>query len=703
MSQTAMTKRSLIQPRDVLVLLVVALITGGVWSCRRAAPAKDVRHIILISIDTCRADYLSCYGYKHQTTPNIDRFAQEGILFTNTISPVPITLPAHSSMLTGTIPPYHGVRNNIGYKLGQSNVTLAEILSSKGYTTAGFISTLVLDSKFAINQGFDTYDDKFEQILENSYGGERLGQETTSHTLKWLEENKDEKFFLFLHYYDPHYEYRPPEPFASRFADSPYAGEIAYTDYCIGQVIEKLKELGLYESALIIITADHGEMLGEHGEDAHMFFIYQSAIKVPLIFKLPGVNEAKKVDNIVGLVDIVPTICSFVGIKPPHSLQGRDLSPYFYAKQPIDMKGHLYTESLVPSSMNANSLRAVVNDRWKYIQTTRPELYDLIEDPDEMNNLVKQQPQQARILQDSLKQILLRNKQPDYKSRTDLDEKTLKQLESLGYVSGVGKKLKFDQSREDPKDLIEFFNSGQEIRRLIARKEYQQAKVLCEELLSRRPDIKDLQNSMAEVSNHLGIAMVKQGKMDLAVPHFKKAVEMDPNMIQAQRGLALAFTEQKKFDQAIEHYEKSLQIDPAQPIVFDKLAELYYRQDQPQKALDYWKKALQFKPDWPEAFSKLAWVKTIHKDKDFHNPKQALQLAQRACELTNYQSPNMLNALAAAYAAADNFSDAVKTAEKALNLARLAGANELVSKIQSCLELYRQQQPYYSTTPSQNW
>ena len=380
----------------VLALLLVVVIVAGVWLLRQSgSPLADVRQIILISIDTCRADYLSCYGYKSKTTPNIDALAAEGILFENTISPVPLTLPSHSSMLTGTLPPYHAVHDNEGYQLSKSNLTLSEILGANGFVTDAIISAFVLDSRFGLDQGFHTYNDQFEEAHLAIDISERKGGETTGLALKWLEKQKGEKSFLFLHYYDPHFDYVPPEPFASRFADSPYAGEVAYTDHCIGQVLGKLKELGLYESTLIIITSDHGEMLGAHGETGHGYFIYQNAIKVPLILKLPGRSKAQRVSDVVGIIDIVPTICSMLGIGVPDHVRGQDLSPYFWGKRPAGPDRHLYCESMVPTKYDANSLLGVVSNRFKYIQTTRPELYDLIKDPAESNNLFGKQQQRA--------------------------------------------------------------------------------------------------------------------------------------------------------------------------------------------------------------------------------------------------------------------------------------------------------------------
>ncbi|MCH9022935.1 MAG: sulfatase, partial [Planctomycetes bacterium] len=240
----------------LLIAGMIGTAAGAYFLLKPGLFSKQIRHVVLISIDTCRADYLSCYGYARPTTPNIDSVASEGLLFVNAISPVPLTLPAHCSMMTGTIPPTHGVHDNDGYRLGESHMSLAEIMRANGFKTAGFVSAFVLDSKFGLDQGFDHYDDEFNEEIEKNIITQRRGEETSRVAIKWLDENKDNNYFLFLHYYDPHAPYDPPEPFAGLYRENLYAGEIAYTDHCIGQVIAKLKSLGHYESTLIVITSD---------------------------------------------------------------------------------------------------------------------------------------------------------------------------------------------------------------------------------------------------------------------------------------------------------------------------------------------------------------------------------------------------------------------------------------------------------------
>ena len=512
---------------NLLLLLGLSALTLC-FLCSCSSSPEEIRNVILISIDTCRADHLGCYGYHKDTTPNIDKIAREGIIFKNAYSEVPITLPSHSSMLTGTIPPYHGVHDNAGYYLAQSNLTLAEILEQNGFTTGAAISAYVLSSKFGLKQGFSTYGD-----LTNTASGasdiiERRGEETNRFVLKWLEKHKNKRFFLFLHYFDPHQAYEPPEPFASRFAGNAYAGEIAYTDFCIGQVVARLKALKLYDSSLIIITSDHGEMLNEHGEMSHAYFIYQSALKVPLIFKLPGSYPVAEFDEPVGLIDIVPTVCSMLGIRPDSSMQGKDLSPCFFGKIQPSPDRKLYCESLYPTKYGANSLLGIITDRWKFIQTTRPELYDLKSDPDETNNVYKQQPKRARILREHLRLILEDTVQANNtSSKGTLEIDDLNRLESLGYVasSGVNEDFSFNQNKKDPKDMIGLHSVHSKGLGLIDDNQLMEAAALYEKAIKAYPQ--DPESLL-----YLGIIKQKQGDLPAAARFMKNPFRAIPTILE---------------------------------------------------------------------------------------------------------------------------------------------------------------------------
>ena len=720
-------KMKIFQPVRLLLLLI-ALAAGIAFFVvlfygRHREDTPEVRHVILISIDTCRADYLSCYGYPRPTTPNIDQFAREGILFKNVISPIPVTLPAHSSMLTGTIPPYHGVHNNINYKLAESNLTLPEILKPHGFNTAAIVSAYVLDSQFGLSQGFDYYHDEFVKIQRNIFGSERMGNETTRFALEWLDQNQDQKFFLFLHYYDPHYKYNPPEPFATEYKDNPYAGEIAFVDHCIGQVIEKLKKLNLYDSSLIVITGDHGEMLGEHGEEGHTYFIYQSAIKVPLIFKLPGQTKTGKTEYLASLIDVVPTICGLLGIETPAQVQGDDLSPYLLQQHPLNHERYLYCESLIPTKFNANSLLGVVTDRWKYIQTTRPELYDLETDPQETNNLIYQETQRARLLQEQLKQIMeqsTRRGNPD--NELKLDAQAIKRLQSLGYVaSGLSEDFHFDQSRDDPKDLIEYHVSFQMATELAFEEKYTEAKAIFEKLLRERGGYCGIHSQLAHIAAYqkdypnaiihltkaieinpknsndcssLGLIYAEQDQYDQAEIYFNKSLTIDPYDTGTLNYLGSILVKQDKHDQAVLHFNKTLKVDPGNITALNHLGSILIRQGKINQAIKHYQISLQIKPDQLLVLNNLAWVKATHADPAYRDPAEAVRLARRPCQLTNYKNPNALDTLAAACASAHNFSKAIEYAQSAIKAANMDGNKTLAEEIKKRLVLYKNGKAY---------
>ena len=877
----------------LILILLLTVIAAIAWFLLISPGRAEIRNVLLISMDTTRADHLSCYGYNRKTTPNIDALAAEGILCEKATSTAPLTLPAHGSIMTGTIPPYHGVHDNLDYQLSEDNLTLAEILKKQGFATGAAISSFVLDSMFNLNQGFDTYNDRFEQKYSLGTFDERKGDETTQVTIQWLDEHKDSPFFYFLHYYDPHSTYVPPEPFAKEYPDDLYAGEIAFTDHCIGKVIDKLKELDLYDSTLIIVVGDHGEMLGEHGEMTHAYYIYESAIKVPLIFKVPGRRRAKTIESNVGIIDIVPTVCSLLGIDPPNDLAGIDLSPFFKKGQPPAERG-LYCESLYPTMYNANSLLGIVEGRYKYIQTTRPELYDLKKDPRESINLVTTQPHRARILQEKLSHILESQvRQSDGESGVNLDAEAIKRLESLGYIAGnITEDFSFDQTKDDPKDVLSFHLRNVDVAFLIAQERYSEAESLLNEMVAQRPGFsgiyvklgelatmrKDfvgvvshlkealrLRRDRFEIHNNLALALIHLDKFDEAVEHFQKALilrpghpqvlsniaqirlrqdkidesieysratlEVDPYMadghynlgmalaknddfkgaiasyrksleiepnrtsvlnylgkalfmiedyheainewnkslefkpaqLELHDDIALALINMGKVDEAISEYGKSLEIEPdrvrtlnaigaaqvsakryddavtaymrslkiksGQPVINKIVADILYKQgklaeavdyykaalklkhDMPpahnslaevyiglgdlDKAVEHWRQALELNPDWIDVLNNLAWMSSVYKNKDFHNPAEAVRLARRACELTNYKATDSLDTLSVAYATTGKFTEAVETAEKAVDIADSEDNKELANDIRKRLELFKASKAYY--------
>jgi arylsulfatase A-like enzyme/Flp pilus assembly protein TadD len=544
--------------------LLLLLVLSGPWIflCARARPA--IRNVLLISIDTLRADHLGAYGFPRPTTPNIDALAREGVLFKDARTPVPMTLPAHVSLFTGTLPPTHGLRDNLQNRLPEGSLTLAEMLKARGFTTGAIVSSFVLDRRFGLSQGFDSYDDRFQAVHKIGDLTERKGDEATRRAQEWLDGHQDRPFFLFLHFYDPHDPYEPPEPFASRWKERPYEGEVAFADDCVGQVLQKLRQLGLYESTLIVVTGDHGEMLGEHGEQNHGFFIYEGALRVPLVVRVPGAPAAgAQVEHPVSLIDIAPTVLSLVGAEARKEGQGVDLSPWLAGRGAGGGARTHYAETVTPTRYyGASSLLAVVADGWKYIETARPELYDLRRDPAEAVNLLAREPAKADALARTLVGILAaagRAPGPAPESAA-LDEASRERLAALGYLGRGGEASThgFDRSKEDPKDLISFFRSDQRLNELVEDRKYAEARSLCDEMLRQRPGFADCHLQMSKIA-------AAEGQMDAAYAAAAKAVALGPANDRAQLQLAALLRERGDLDGSIVHFRRALELQPDAP------------------------------------------------------------------------------------------------------------------------------------------
>jgi arylsulfatase A-like enzyme len=670
-------------------MLIILLAGVGIWFAAQQRSVSGIRHVVLISLDTCRADHLSCYGYEKPTTPNIDALARKGYLFSHTMTTIPLTLPAHTSMLTGTIPPHHGRHANKDAYFDPSHVTLAALLKAKGYSTGAFIGSQILAGSFGLDRGFDIYQDQFADEDQS----ERRAGEVNRVAFEWLEKQKNNPVFLFLHYYDPHDAYEPPEPFATKFKESPYAGEIAYTDHCIGKVFAKLKSLGMYESSLIIVTGDHGELLGEHGETTHMYFIYQSAIMVPMIYKLPGSNRAKRIDDLAGIIDIVPTVCDLLDIEPPTGIQGKNLAPYFSNTPPEPEDRHLYCESLYPTKYEANTLLSLVSKRWKYIQTTRPELYDLQKDPGEQTNLVDAQPQRARILKDRLAQILertVRQKKPH--EETPLDAETLKHLHSLGYVTdgNIKEDFSFDQDKEDPKDVIGFHEESRKVARMLGQDKFVDVRAVGDQLIKQRPEFHGSYNLL------IGIAM-KQQDYENVIYYGKKALELKPDNFKTHNTIGLAYFQKNQDEAAAGHFKLALEYMPNdQTVTPDERMQIHNqlglsrsRQKKYELAMVQFEESLKFNGKQPVILNAFAQALLICRNPAFKNPSKALELSKQACELTQSKQAEFMSTLAVAYATVNNFSEAARISEKALVLAKAKGDKALIDKQQKQLYLIK--------------
>ncbi len=632
-----------------LAVCVSPLLLSG---CR--SKDKPVSHVVLISIDTCRADYFSCYGFDKKTTPNIDKFAKESVLYEQCITPAPMTLPAHCSMLTGTNPVFHGVHLNSFYTLDPVNTTLAELLKENSFTTGAVVSSFVLDRQFGMDQGFDTYHDTFKNPVpsshQNPHRAERRGNEASQMACQWLEKNHKDDFFLFLHYYDPHVLYTPPEPFASQFKGDPYAGEIAYTDACIQQVLDKLKELKIYKDSLIIITADHGEALGDHGEGEHGFYIYQSGIHVPLIVRYPrGRFKKKKVSNTVGLVDILPTICRWTGIQMPSECIGQDLTSYLESET-IDSR-HMYSETLVPADFACGSLLSLTGDRWKYIQSSAPELYDLSIDPAELDNRIKAESKRARIFQEELK-LLLTEQVRTTAGRSDhiLEAQSRAKLESLGYIaSGAAEEdFEFDTDKDAPANWLQIHIMTSQYKSCFQAGRYDEAEKVCLKIMGDKPyyviNYYYLAMTQYELGKYAdaittGLEFISKAKKKIQGDSRDKTMGPVQMHLSGCRDLiGKSYFRLKQYDNALQQFTRALETETqsdGSAKINSNMGYVYLAQGQPQPALEHFQKAVELDPQLSQARSNigLVYVQMGKFDKALVAFEKAMQLESDSDEV----------------------------------------------------------------------
>ncbi|PYV00959.1 MAG: hypothetical protein DMG26_14545 [Acidobacteria bacterium] len=391
------------------VLAAVALVLPQ----NRASAAGGAKpNVVVITIDTLRADHLGCYGYSRIETPNLDALARLGARFTQAYTPVPITLPAHTAIFTGSFPMATGMHDFSGNKLPANGATLAKVLRDNGYTTAAFIGAAVLDSRFGLNQGFETYFDHFDfsRLDETNLDlTERRGDLVMDEALGWLKQ-APRPFLLWIHLYDPHFPYTPPEPYASRYRTHLYDGEIAFADAQVGRLLSFLKQRGLFDHSVIALAGDHGEGLGEHGEKTHGFFIYNSTLHVPLILKVPGAAPRVVAED-VSLVDAMPTLLQELKLPIPASVQGRSLLGLILGRQgPTAARpSELYAETYLPLlHFRWGQLRGLESGGWQYIDAPRPELYDVRSDPRELRNLYGARQSLAHEMHDRLYGVIRR-------------------------------------------------------------------------------------------------------------------------------------------------------------------------------------------------------------------------------------------------------------------------------------------------------
>jgi choline-sulfatase len=558
------------------------------------AAAANQPNVILITLDTVRADRMGFLGSKHDLTPQLDTLASQGVVFEHAYSQAPITPVSHATILTGTYPQYHGIRN-FGDRLPPSVPFLPEILHAQGYRTGAFVGSIILDPKngFAsgFERGFDVYDAGFHRQKtgeRREASMQRRGEVTLGHVLEWLGQQQGKPFFLWFHLWDAHDPYNPPEPFRSRFPGAPYNGSIAYVDATVGKLLDYLRSQGLYDNALIAVAADHGESLGDHGELTHSIFLYDSTIHVPLLLKLPGNRLAgQRVTASASLVDLAPTLLEALGRTPPPAMQGHSLLPLIGNPHPGD-RPSFATGDHSERSFGWSALVSLRVGSQLFVRAPLPELYDLASDPGEKTNLYRVNRTAALRLATQLDNFVKRISAGAPQALQDgLDEKSREQLSALGYVaSGKTGPL----TRIDPKDRIDVANDMHHAS--LAIEDGEEATVIP---LLLRVVAKDPQIQAAQY--YLGIAYSRKGNFAKAIPSLRKAVELRPDALMAQYELAICLYETGDLKTAAAHFEILVESRPDWSDARYSLASIYARTGRPQEAAKNLLVVLEGEPD----------------------------------------------------------------------------------------------------------
>jgi len=410
--------------------------------------------VVVVTIDTLRADRLGCYGYTRIETPNLDKLASGGALFENAISQAPLTPPSHASIFTGTYPVVHKVRNTGGFVLNSKYTTIAEVLQQKGWDTAAFIGAAVLKKNFGLDQGFALYDDQMPREAGRDVSTEypeRSAAAVVDRALSWLGSRPGGKpFFLWVHVFDPHTPYNPPTPFREKYSGQPYDGEVAYTDQQLGRLFDAIDK----QNTLVVVLSDHGESLSEHGEYEHGVFLYDSTLRIAFLLSGPDIPKGLRVKQQVRSIDVLPTVLGLLGIKTPPEAQGVNLEPVFAGREVRTT--YSYSETLFPKiNLGWTELRAIRTKRWKYIRAPKPELYDLENDPGESTNVIGNFPKEAAELEARLKVVIGGDTGPEKVESQMTSQATMEQLRSLGYVGGASQgEYELTGQGVDPKDRL---------------------------------------------------------------------------------------------------------------------------------------------------------------------------------------------------------------------------------------------------------
>jgi arylsulfatase A-like enzyme/Flp pilus assembly protein TadD len=564
--------------------VILGILIGALPAAARAAPGD--KNVLLITIDTLRPDRLSCYSPKYVQTPVIDALAARGVLFERAFAHDPMTLPSHTNILLGTTSLVHGVNENGRSVVPKGLMTLAEWLKGKGYATAAFVGSFALDSRFGLNRGFDHYDDHYPSKPEPGQDyAERRTDKTIAAALEWLSTRKD-KWFCWIHIWDPHYPYTPPEPYAAKFAKDPYSGEVAFVDASLEKLLTMPEPMGWRDKTVIILTGDHGESLGEHGELTHSYFAYNSTIWVPLIVSGPGMKEARIREN-VSHVDIFPTVCDLLGLAKPRGLQGESLAPFLAGKSRKAVP--IYFEALEASLNNGWApLRGIIDAGKKYIDSPIPELYSLETDFDEKINLAPLTdlaPYKKRLADVQTAAVKAASQ-----STGTVDRESRERLRSLGYlVAPLAQRKSAYGPQDDLKTLLPLRLKVEEASRLENAGKIGEGARILEEVIQARKDFHVAYVNLARL-------LRAQGKANDALRVLQRGYNANPDNYSFVSAFGIELVKGGKYKSGIDVLQKAVGMFEKDAEVWNSLGLASWKAGSPEKGLEYTQKALDLAP-----------------------------------------------------------------------------------------------------------
>jgi len=649
--------------RFFVSLFYFFLVLGSMSTFSWAVNVADEKpqNVLLITIDTLRADKVSSYNDLHDLTPNIDSLAEDGVLFSRAFSNTSTTLPSHANILLGTSPLYHGVHDNLNFVVRDEYRTLAEHLKANGYETSAYVGAYPLDARFGLDQGFDTYNADFPHDYRSELSSlERLAEEVVDQACEGIKTAKS-PWFVWIHCYDPHLPYDPPEPFKTRFAANLYDGEVAYVDLVMGKLLKCLKDEQIFDETMIVFTGDHGESLGQHGELSHGFFAYNSSIWVPFIMKVPGINP-NKIEQNVSHLDIFPTICDAIGVSKPSFLQGDSLLPVMEGKKLSDRT--IYFESMNPFySHGWAPLMGFIQNNSKFIESPIPELYDLEEDFDELKNLAGQKKLDSYRKQ--LEEIILDfSSAGSARAKENPDAETVEKLKSLGYLSSSsGSEDKNYGPEDDIKTLLPIHTQNYKAIGLHKEGRTEEAKEIFRNLLKNNHNI-----GMTYV--YYSSVLSDEGKIDESLRMLNEGLSNFPDMYEIYKQYIITLGTAKKFDEITaifnEKIYREISVDPE---IWNHAGFAFATQEDWESAINAFERAISLDSRYAEAFFNLgeASLSSAIKNRDQNLIDKAAESFKKSIDVDpEYANPYF--SLGKIYGQSDNLDGAILCWEKAVEI-----------------------------------